>query len=97
MSRFRMTSLIPNVVSHSDLPYLKIEIIMKIIKIITIVISVYMLYLTFGVLLNIAIDLKFETYHNKAEIEWAATFSKMLVVYIVLVIVVLIVTLFKKK
>jgi len=68
---------------------------MKIIQIITLAISLFMLYLTIGIYLNSGVDAKYGA--SQSDIEYAFTFSKFLLAYIILVSFVLTMTLIQKK
>jgi hypothetical protein len=69
---------------------------MKIIQIITIGISIGMLFMTIGIFLNTAVDAKYNAV-SQTDLETALTFSKTLLGYIILVLFVLTATVFQKK
>jgi mannose/fructose/N-acetylgalactosamine-specific phosphotransferase system component IIC len=68
----------------------------KILQIAIIVISIGMLYLTFGIYLNSAVNEKFEV-ASQTDIERVYLFSKIFMVYLVFVIIVLTISIFQKS
>ncbi len=66
---------------------------MKIIQIIAIGISIFMVYLTVGVLLNSGLDSKYSA--SQEDIDYVFTFSKILLGYLILIIAVITATLIR--